>query len=84
MRLLAALVAVSALGCKNTLHWHNIEDDIGARLVAKGVHPDSVICPETEVLAHLRFDCVASFSDTTFTVHVELLDQLGSYQLSSD
>jgi hypothetical protein len=80
-----AVVAVAALGCKSTLHWRAIEDDIQARIEAKGFHPRAVTCPETEVVAHLKFDCVAAFTDdTTFPIHVELLDLVGSYQMTSD
>ncbi len=85
MRLLVAALALAALGCKNTLHWRAIEDDIGGRLAAKGVRAEAVECPETEVLAHLRFDCKARFADgSAFTVHVELLDLGGSYRMTSD
>ena len=85
MRLLAAaLVAVIALGCKNTLHWRAIENDIRGRLAAQHRHAE-VTCPETEVRAHLKFDCQAVFDDApSLDVHVELLDQVGSYQMSSD
>ena len=85
MRRVVIAVVLAAAGCKNTLHWAAIEDDIQARLKAHDVVADAVTCPETEVVAHLRFDCQASFRDgSALTVHVELLDQIGSYQMNTD
>jgi coenzyme F420-reducing hydrogenase beta subunit len=73
-----ALIVACAAGCKKTLHWKNIEDDIAAKVAAKVAPVASVTCPETRVEDGLTFDCVVHFvSGGERQAHVQLVGQAG-------
>ncbi len=69
-------------GCKRTLHWKAIEDQLAdsLRQHAPASVAISVSCPETEVEAGLKFVCHASASDgSSLDLEVELKDTAGSW-----
>ena len=79
----AAALALACAGCKKTLHWKIIEDGLAGAISAKAGMAATVTCPETEVRAHLRFDCAVRLANGEHAnAQIELLDQAGSYHWS--
>jgi hypothetical protein len=80
-----AFVLLASAGCKKTLHWKLIEDDIADRLATtlpKGVTLTKATCPETEVKVHLTFRCRVEVSTgEKGDVEVELLDLQGTHSM---
>ncbi|HTJ47471.1 MAG TPA: DUF4333 domain-containing protein [Kofleriaceae bacterium] len=85
MRIALVFAALLALvGCKKTLHWKAIEQDLHGRLAANvpaGITFD-VACPETGVEKGLTFRChVHASDDSAIDIEVKLLDTAGSYSM---
>jgi hypothetical protein len=69
---LVLAVLLGAAGCKKTLHWKAIEDELAA-----GTHLDAT-CPETPVHAGLVFRCqLSSHGQVQHEVEIKLLDTAG-------
>jgi len=78
--LLFAALACASGGCKRTLHWRAIEDDLMVRL-GHTTPLRSVECGESEVAVGARFDCLITAVDgDATTVTIELTDQVGGWR----
>ena len=79
--LLASIVVLG--GCKKTLHWKAIEDDLHTRIAENvpGAGAIDVTCPETGVEKGLAFRCHVTTSQEDFEVEVTLRDLAGSYSM---
>lgn len=84
-RLIVATVALplllGAAGCKKTLHFRVVEDELMLKL-GQEAKIERVTCAESEVQAGDRFACHLVYKDGgTGDLHVELVDQLGSWKM---
>jgi hypothetical protein len=72
---------LASAGCKRTLHWKAIEDQLVASMSEKASgYTFTVECPETAVEAGLKFRCHATASDgSKGDIEVELKDTAGSW-----
>ena len=81
---IAALVLVGAAGCKKTLHWKAIEDELAAR-IAEHVPPGELIgvtCPETRVATGYTFRCHARYKSGGEDIRITLIDLAGGYRFA--
>jgi hypothetical protein len=79
--LLLAAATTTTPGCKKTLHWRVIEDELQLKL-GRDAAIDAASCDESEVKKGERFACHLAFHDGGASdVHVELVDQQGSWRL---
>jgi hypothetical protein len=75
------LCAAGAAGCKKTLHWKTIEDEVQRKL-GQEASITSVACDESAPIKGARFPCVMTFADGgTADLHVELIDDIGSWRM---
>jgi hypothetical protein len=83
---LVLAVVLGAAGCKRTLHWKLIEDDLVSRISAKAPPGTTITatCPETPVAKGLTFRCHVAASDhSEGDIEITLLDTSGGYEMKA-
>lgn len=76
-----AAILLAGAGCKKTLHFRIVEDELHAKL-GEAAPMASATCDESEVRPGATFPCHLVFKDGGATdVHVELVDTLGSWRM---
>lgn len=79
--LVIAAIVLAGAGCKKTLHFRVVEDELHAKLGADAPM-SGADCDETEVHEGATFACHLTFKDGGKTdVHVTLQDTLGSWSM---
>ncbi len=79
--IVATALVLGAAGCKKTLHFRVVEDEILLKL-GQDAKIERVTCAESEVETGDRFACHLAYKDGGGDdVHVELVDQAGSWKM---